>query len=637
MKKDIKKISKTLENIEEGKKIVKSHPLFKHCIGFVDIFTRTKEEMGKDLISFVSFEYKKDKYTPKNYYFRVRIQLNSNILLSPKEWAFIIAHNYLHLAFGHFTVEKAPGYMMIDNDGKEKKVTSFDKSIWNKACDIYITKFLSDIKFGTPLRPLDDNEIPADLHDEISIYNYLINNKSDYKQIYGVANVDHLDMAGLDDLLPADGVNDYANDFSEAISKSVKEAVEIVSEKSFVEKDSKFDLKTLYGKAASWFISSYPLLGGLAASFKIINDKRIANLYEVSVAAIDVNNREIIINPVCELSYDEWKFVLAHEYLHAGLCHEERCQGRDKYLWNVACDFVINLWLCEMRVGTMPKIGVLYDESLKNKSTEEVYDDVVRNLKKSKNFETFRGDGAGDIIGRGERTGNNNFGNENVTLDEFCKNALRQGLEYHKEKGRGYLPAGLEEEIKALSMPVIPWDVELVNWFERYFSPVEKHRSYARPSRRQSTTPDIPRPRTVPKDTHSFRTFGVIVDTSGSMSAKDLGMALGSIASYSNAKDVEQVRVVFCDANAYDVGYLSPEDIAGRVVVKGRGGTILQPAVNLLEKAKDFPKKAPILIITDGYIESDLCINSEHAFLIPRGSVLPFKAKGEVFYYSDKR
>ena len=329
--------------------------------------------------------------------------------------------------------------------------------------------------------------------------------------------------------------------------------------------------------------------------------------------------------------------MLAHEYLHAGLCHEERCKGRDKYLWNVACDFIINLWLCEMNVGVMPKIGVLYDESLRGKSTEEVYDEITRNLKKSKNFETFRGDGAGDIIGRGERTGNNNFGNESVSLDEFCKNALRQGLEYHKEKGRGYLPAGLEEEIKALSMPAIPWDVELANWFERYFSPIEKHRSYARPSRRQSTTPDIPRPRTVPKDTHSFRTFGVIVDTSGSMSAKDLGMALGSIASYSNAKDVEQVRVVFCDANAYDVGYLSPEDIAGRVVVKGRGGTILQPAVNLLEKAKDFSKKAPILIITDGYIESDLSINSEHAFLIPRGSALPFKAKGEVFYYSDKR
>ena len=637
MKKNNKKISKTLENIEEGIKIVMSHPLFKHCVYSLNIKTKKKEEMGKDLISYVNFTCHKSRYSTGTYFTNYDIFLNSNIMLLPKEWAFIIAHNYLHLAFGHFTEEKVPGYMMIDSDGKEKKIISFDKAMWNKACDIYINKFLNDIKFGDPLKIFDENEIPADLHDEISIYNYLISTKSDYKQVYGVGDVEHLDMVGLENLLPITEENDFAVAFSEAISESVKEAVEIVSENSYVEKESKFDLKTVYGKAANWFISSYPLLGGLAASFKIINDKRIANMYDVSVAAIDVQNREILINPICQLTYEEWKFVLAHEYLHAGLCHEERCQGRNTYLWNVACDFVINSWLCEMQVGEMPKIGILYDENLKNKSTEEVYDEIMRNLKKSKNFTTFRGDGVGDIIGRGERQGNGkNFRESNVTIDEFCKNALRNGLMYHKEKGRGYIPAGLEEEIKALSMPVIPWDVELGNWFERYFSPIEKQRSYARPSRRQASTPDIPRPRTVPKDGFDFRTFGVIIDTSGSMSCKHLGMALGSIASYANAKDVYQVRVVFCDASAYDAGYLTPEDIAGRVMVKGRGGTILQPAVNLLENAKDFPKKAPILIITDGFIEWDLSIKSEHAFLIPRGNTLPFKAKGEVFYYYEK-
>ncbi|MDE5781427.1 MAG: hypothetical protein K2I03_08115 [Lachnospiraceae bacterium] len=38
---------------------------------------------------------------------------------------------------------------------------------------------------------------------------------------------------------------------------------------------------------------------------------------------------------------EEWKFVLAHEYLHADLMHHERCNGRAHYLLNVACDFVI--------------------------------------------------------------------------------------------------------------------------------------------------------------------------------------------------------------------------------------------------------------------------------------------------------
>ena len=184
------------------------------------------------------------------------------------------------------------------------------------------------------------------------------------------------------------------------------------------------------------------------------------------------------------------------------------------------------------------------------------------------------------------------------------------------------------------STPPIPWDVELAQWFEVYFAPLEKKRSYARPSRRQSSTPDIPRPSLLPADIPEFsRTYGVIIDTSGSMSAEMLGLALGAAASYSVAKDVPFVRVVFCDADAYDIGYVAPEDIAGRVMVQGRGGTVLQPAVDLLEDAKDFPSNAPILVITDGFIEHDLYIHHEHAFLIPEGNRLPFRPHGKVFYF----
>ena len=223
-----------------------------------------------------------------------------------------------------------------------------------------------------------------------------------------------------------------------------------------------------------------------------------------------------------------------------------------------------------------------------------------------------------------------------VSLDEFFKSALREGLDFHVANGRGYLPAGLVEEIRALSMPVIPWDVELARWFDDQFPPLEKHRSYARPSRRQGATPDIPRPSYAlrSQDLES-RTFGVVVDTSGSMSQKQLGMALGSIASYASAKDVPFVRIIFCDAKATDVSYLAPEEIAGKVKVTGRGGTILQPGVDCLEKAKDFPVTGPILIITDGMIEHDLKIKREHAFLLPKGNKLPFHPKGKVFYFKE--
>lgn len=610
-----KKISVTEENLYAGVQIITTHPLFGDLYG--KIYYCSKNELGKDTPAIVRSD--------------ASILLNKDLYLSPKQWAYAIAHCMLHLAFGHFDAEKMPGYETIQSNGISTRKPTFNKFLWNKACDIYIHKFLTDVKFGEPLFTNAIPQISGNCSDELSIYEYLVNNGAEATEnLYGTAASNKLDMYGLDTPIFYDknSCNHYARQFAYALANSVSKAVSISGGHAECT-----TANTPAGKAAKWFTDHYPLLGALASSFKIIEDYRYFQQHEIHVAAIDVTLGEIYINPSCNYSVEEWKFILAHEYLHAGLCHHERCKGRDHYLWNVACDFVINSWLKEMHIGMMPADGLLYDESLRGFSAETIYDMILKDMRKYAKLDTFRGYGKGDIMsGAGSVPG---FKDKNpTTLDDFCRSALQQGLEFHQSQNRGFLPAGLIEEIRALSMPPIPWDVELAYWFDVHFAPLEKYRTYARPSRRQSSTPDMPRPRYAPLDIpeHS-RTFGVVVDTSGSMSTKQIGMALGSIASYSAAKDIPYARVVFCDADAYDAGYLSPEDIAGRVAVQGRGGTVLQPAVDLLEKARDFPKDGPILVITDGMIESDLKITHEHAFLLPKGNRLPFRSKGEVFYF----
>ncbi len=296
------------------------------------------------------------------------------------------------------------------------------------------------------------------------------------------------------------------------------------------------------------------------------------------------------------------------------------------------CDYIINSWLVEMAVGQMPGMGLLYDPELKGESAEAIYDRMATDLRRFRKLGTFRGVGVGDILdGEGPAWWQAGDG---VTLDEFYRSSLSQGLTYHHEQGRGYLPGDLEEEIRTLSQPPIPWDVELARWFDQYFPPPEKVHSSARPSRRQSSTPDIPRPRWVPApDWEAGRTFGVLLDTSGSMDRELLAKALGTIASYSISREVPVVRVVFCDAITYDQGYLAPEAIAQSVKVRGRGGTILQPGVDLLERAEDFPADGPLLIITDGICDR-LQVRREHAYLVPRGHSLPFVAHGPVFSIS---
>ncbi|MDR3295138.1 MAG: hypothetical protein LBT26_04810 [Clostridiales Family XIII bacterium] len=530
----------------------------------------------------------------------------------PEEWGWVLAHCLLHLGMGHFR-------------------ETADARLWNLVCDCAAAKFLADMKLGAPPEPFLD--APPAFGTEEKLFERLYGKEPPKEYLgFGTAGPGQTDMIFNQD---GDQNQGRGTDWQAAFAMGLGEAVRVaVNTAAGVGEDGNRILgsgryENRISRAKEWFISSYPLLGAVAASFKIIDDPKLLGRMDISIAAVSPSLCEIYINPHAALHEEELRFVMAHEFLHAALRHDVRCEWRNAYLWNVACDFVINMWLAEMGVGERPE-GALYDVQFKNMSAEAVYDKIAGDMRAYLDMDTFGGFGAGDIVpgdpGWQKRDGA-------VGLDDFYRRALGQGLAYHQERGRGYLPAGLVEEIRALAHPPIPWDVELARWFDGQFAPVEKKRSYARASRRQSATPDIPRPNwVVPQGAMDGRTFGVVLDTSGSMERGLLAAALGAIASYSGARDVPAARVVFCDADAYDQGYMPPEDIAGTVRVRGRGGTVLQPGIDLLLRAKDFPETAPILIITDAMCEARLIFHGrEHAFLIPAGAHLPFVPKGKVF------
>ncbi len=606
-----------LTELKKGIDIISDHDIFGR-IAFYHLHIVGKNELGKK--------------APACSKSDGTIMVNKNVALTPKQWAYTIAHCILHNCFGHYDLEKVPGYTETGIDGKKIKIASFNKKLWNIACDIYVDRFLYDIKFGDPVGQSPVGTIPMSImEDENKIYEFLLREHWDENNhVYGVGALDAMDMMGLDEPIEYEKdrygnkeKNVFAADFVYYLSKSVSSAVYAASERN---------IEYSFGRhIAEWFINAFPLLGAIASSFKIVEDVDECRKYDISIAAVDAYEGIIYLNTSKNFSEKEWRFIMAHEFLHAALFHHKRSDGRDPYLWNIATDYVINGWLFEMQVGTMPE-GVLYDPRLKNKSAEEIYDEILADMRRFQKLNTFRGNGRGDILGR-SFPGEYGEARVGVSLDEFYRNALSQGLEYEiSRKGRGYIPAGLVEEIRALAVPPIPWDVKLAEWFNANIKPLEKHRSYAHPSRRQSSTPDIPRARYVINESDAYsRTFGVIIDTSGSMSPIEIGKALGAVASYADSRDVPAVRVVFCDAVAYDAGFMTPDEIAGRVKVIGRGGTKLQPAVNLIQDAKDFPKDGPILIITDGEIESHLDINREHAFIISSGSRLPFRPRGKVF------
>ena len=111
-KKSQKEINK--ENLLSGISMISLHPLFGECSP--RICTVSKNEIGTNTMCIVHSDG--------------TIKANLDYPLSPKQWCYVLAHNILHLAFGHFDADKMPGYFITLSDGTKEKKVECDNLIW---------------------------------------------------------------------------------------------------------------------------------------------------------------------------------------------------------------------------------------------------------------------------------------------------------------------------------------------------------------------------------------------------------------------------------------------------------------------------------------------------------------------------
>ncbi|MDR2094062.1 MAG: hypothetical protein LBP76_00900, partial [Treponema sp.] len=453
-----------IRHFRQGLEMVSKHPIFYPLLSHATIDS--------------------EKYGYNGY---AKVYRNGGILCStslyaePKEWAHVIAHCLLHLGMGHFDLKRFKlRYLDPGDTGIDQRASLV---LWNCACDLVTERFLEDIKFGS--RPPDPQDpeylpaLPAGVNDEVRLYERLLRDGTAGYTGFGTMNKNSPDMIfadgkshGLRYIPWGQGPQSWSEIFATGLARAVRNAVNVaggLAPEPIYREDNP---QSLAVRAKNWFISNYPLLGAIAAAFTIIEEPDVCGRLEVHIAAVSAYLREIYINPSAGLTEMEYRFVIAHELLHAALRHDIRHQWRDAYLWNIACDFVINLWLTEMGIGDRP-VGALYDEQFRGFSAESVYDRIVTDIRRFNKLATLRGLGLGDIL-PGEAGRWN--GTDGVNLDGFYRRALAEGLDYHQEQGRGSIPQGLIEDIRALSHPPIPWDVELARWFDDQFSPLERTR-----------------------------------------------------------------------------------------------------------------------------------------------------------------
>ena len=124
----------------EGRGLVYGHPLFEPLLRRVHVVRE------------------KNNYCPADAWAIVlengMIHAHPTRRGEPEEWAYALGHCLLHLAFGHFRV----GEKSLD---------------WNAACDVAVTRFLADLKFGRcpPEMLRDLKDVP--LGDEERIFRWL--------------------------------------------------------------------------------------------------------------------------------------------------------------------------------------------------------------------------------------------------------------------------------------------------------------------------------------------------------------------------------------------------------------------------------------------------------------------------------
>lgn len=153
----------------------------------------------------------------------------------------------------------------------------------------------------------------------------------------------------------------------------------------------------------------YPAFGSVVANLKYVENKNLPTV------ATDGEN--IYYNPdfLDRLSEDEQTFLFAHEVCHVAFNHIFRSEGRDKRLWNMATDAVINA-LLEQDGLKMVEGGVDIPEAVEY-DAEAMYEKLLKekeNQQQGDKGESSQNDEVGDKSQSGEKEeGSQNSGEGN--------------------------------------------------------------------------------------------------------------------------------------------------------------------------------------------------------------------------------
>jgi len=346
----------------------------------------------------------------------------------------------------------------------------------------------------------------------------------------------------------------------------------------------------------------HSFFGNLATRLRLENADEWCSTAATDGVKFYYNSRFIML-----LKPKEVEFLVGHEVLHVVYDHMGRIGDRDPQIFNIANDYAVNADLKRHKVGEFIKsVPCLYETKYDGKASEEIYDDLMKNVKKI-NIEDLidqmiddHMDGEdGDGGGEGKEGDGKEKGKGRPKMSPEERERVRQEVKQAiinaaSTSEAGQLPAGVERLIKQHTNPVMPWR-ELIQ--TNLTSAIRTDYSWMRPSRR-GWHMDAIMPGMTPGEEIDVV---VTLDMSGSISNKQAQAFLGEIAGMMNAFDGYKIHVFCFDTETYNPKDFNSEnmDSIDEYEPMGGGGTDFDCIFEYLKTNAIEPKR--LIVFTDGY------------------------------------
>lgn len=334
-----------------------------------------------------------------------------------------------------------------------------------------------------------------------------------------------------------------------------------------------------------------PFFGQLATRLKLQE-------FEMPTAATDGRhfyfNREFIDR----LDDPELDFLVGHEVLHCVYDHMQARGDRQPVLYNVACDFNINIELVDQGIGKVIGEDKLnggkpcLDYKYRGMNSYEIYDKLIEDGKQLMGMDVHFDDDSD-----GEGNGPGGEGNPCKGMSEEEKKALKDEIKQaviQAAQGAGPdVPETIKRMVNELTAPKMDWRDVLRITLE---SSIKNDFTFMRPSRRSSNEVIFPG-----MDRDKQLDLVIALDMSGSIDDKTAKQMLSEVQGIMAQYNDYKITVMCFDTGVYNLDVFTSDD--GRDITEydlaGGGGTDFDVVYKFMEQEGIEPDQ--LVMFTDGY------------------------------------